>query len=475
MESKYKSADELKSFYSKVMMKKIHRKEQVFKRYLKESSAELENTESELRKLTTYSSVSKFNEIISFIHDKKKEFDDLYDDFNKPINVYVIGDNGLGKSTLTNALIGNEVANKNYESDVAIIYKYKSNKESENNVEIISLNGSSVKLEVNEAVEYLKNAKNKMDETKELIRRNYEVMRGEYQNDDNALNELQSEFDKELLDLSSNIKEIIWPIEENEILEKFIIADTEEISETSVNTYYKSDGVLYMIAADKMYLQQDQSVLSYITNRKAIGILNHIDKVRNAVGDIGVEKLLKEAKKIYKNKLNSIVPISAKVAVEGIREADDELIESSGIVKLKYEMEKYFFKNAREIKINGKQQGISVLLAGLNKNVKEFISELKENDNKRAILRSDFKEALQTETSTVKVKVDWILSNYEMNINNNIGLKSKDLFDFGSDLGKMRDYVENEIFNIDEFLQDLSKLKENIMKILQKFCKSIHY
>ena len=303
-----------------------------------------------------------------------KNFNEMADNAEGKLLLYVIGDGKAGKSTSINALIGKAVAKTDFLPCTRIINIYTSDIKSDKALvkyingkeELISQTEAHKKINKEEAL--ANNSKKKADALFKEQKQNIKGIDGKKQ--------LRTKLYKENL-YEPKIYEIRWGVPSNSILDKCLLVDTpgldqEEIwlFETQKSKSYEyvsqADAILWIIDGNSIVGKNTRDELNNVNDflknvggiqNNIIGVINGIDKVKNNGGDAAAEGVLANANAIYHADFEKIIPISALQGYDGKNNNDDELINKSNIKALESEIKNVFISSANEIKFNSKKAG----------------------------------------------------------------------------------------------------------------------
>jgi len=420
----FKSSDKLLQFYRKIASLKQSNDEDVIKLFLNKNAAVLEQVEAELFQIVSDLSSSQIHDMISKIQQYKADFSEMFADLNMPLNIAILG--SYNKELFVEALCGYK--KKDFASKV-ILYK-------------LALYDESIQFKKNDdsAQNTLYDNSNELIEKNHLRRenlvKNYEILKTKYLGQEEALKELEVLSQKELLVLSDEMDQIIYSLK-REILKDYSFVDVNDDLNQSLHQY---DGLLYLIDPDKFHFQQDELLMNFLKSKKAIGIV-----------DDG--SMLKDAKSIYKNKLDHIVVLGVNEPIQALESM----------------MKDVFLKKVLPLKRNTKRDYGQLLYDEIQQMIFSFIKELRLNEEKRKKLSSEFREAIEQEKRNIKVRVDWTITNYEIKTRNNIDACGKTLLDFKGSFGEIQSYIEKDVLGIEELSEDFDRLKDKTMKTMSKF------
>ena len=318
------------------------------------------NKELQLVKNNINNKESKSNELVSYIENEIKENIKSIKELENPFLLFIMGSGNYGKSTLTNALLQEKVIET---SDIPNTWKLDLFTKSDN---------EKIKITYNDEREIIKSLSNgkkilKEEEHKfKISKKEISKIILNYKNklSKEKLKELKIEQEKLHL-YKSDIEQIKYYLKNKKILNDFTIVDTPGLNQTLLkNTlnrmkkyYQKSDGVIWLIDAQNIVSKKTNKLIEEINEidnlheKKIIGVVNKIDIIKN---EKDLERLKEKVNKIYSNKFNDIVYISARDALDGLVNKDNDLIDKSNINKLYKSIERNFKIVCEKSQINSK-------------------------------------------------------------------------------------------------------------------------
>jgi hypothetical protein len=129
----------------------------------------------------------------------------------------------------------------------------------------------------------------------------------------------------------SNVVEVHWPLKPNRLLKDFRLVDTPGLVQNLIGEvkvglqeyYHKADGVIWLLDATVISSQKSRKLLDELNESfqqiggrtdNIIAVLNSIDKVRRLGGEVAVDDAVREAKRLFGDLFQDIIPLSAKEA-----------------------------------------------------------------------------------------------------------------------------------------------------------------
>ena len=424
MDGYFKSSDKLLKFYRKIAKLKQSNDQDVTGLFLNKNAAVLEQVEAELFQIVSDLSSSQIHDMITKIQKYKADFSEMFDDLNMPLNIAILG--SYNKEMFIESLCGYK--KKDLDSKV-ILYKWALYDESIQ----IKKNDDTI---VNTLDDTSNELMDKNHQRRENLINNYQLLKTKYLGQEEALKELEALSQKELSLLSDEMDQITYYLK-RDILKDYSFVDVNDCLDQSLHQY---DGLLYLIDPDKFHYQQDELLMTFLESKKAIGLLDDLS-------------LLKDAKSIYKNKLNHITVLRVDQPIQ----------------ELERTLEDVFLKKVLHHKRKTKRYYGQILYDEIQKMIFGFIKELRLNEEKRKKLSSEFREAIEQEKRSIKVRVDWTVTNYEIKTRNNIEACGKTLLDFKGSFSDIQSYIEKDVLGIEELSEELDRLKDKTMKSMSKF------
>ena len=325
------------------------------------------NKELQLVKNNINNKESKSNELVSYIENEIKENIKSIKELENPFLLFIMGSGNYGKSTLINALLQEKVIET---SDIPNTWKLDLFTKSDN---------EKIKITYNDEREIIKSLSNgkkilKEEEHKfKISKKEISKIILNYKNklSKEKLKELKIEQEKLHL-YKSDIEQIKYYLKNKKILNDFTIVDTPGLNQTLLkNTlnrmkkyYQKSDGVIWLIDAQNIVSKKTNKLIEEINEidnlheKKIIGVVNKIDIIKN---EKDLERLKEKVNEIYSNKFNDIVYISARDALDGLVNKDNDLIDKSNINKLYKSIERNFKIVCEKSQINSKYKNLSIM------------------------------------------------------------------------------------------------------------------
>lgn len=420
------------------------------------------------------------------------DFNNLYENFDDKLMIFIIGNGNVGKSTLLNSLIGYEVAETNVIPNTWKIDIYSP--EIDKNTAIIKYSdGKQEKLQIDIVKEIINTEEKKSKEGKKNYNENLnKELKGLRTKEERE--EMKRYLAEQYL-YKSNVAEVRWPVEKNLILEKCLLVDTPGLNQNLNNLdqlgdihnyYHKADGVLWLldgqtIAAAKAntLFEELNGVLQTVggVRDNIIGVINRIDLVKKNGGDEAVLKVGNDAKKIFGNKFSKIIDISAQQAFEGVKNNVSSIIEESGILNLQKAIRDIFISKSDSVKNSAKEQGHNKLLDITLQRTKEFYLQVEEycklyNEKEERLISS--KEKLITDLSK---DVDVFFESYLKEVSKRVDIHIDSLAE-----GKDSSFIKNTMYKLDDFIKSRGKFIDskqleikNNAYIWEKFCKISEY
>ncbi|WP_243388186.1 dynamin family protein [Aeribacillus kexueae] len=424
-----------------------------------------------------YSTILKpfYVELNEFI----EKFRSLRKNMYSPFMLFVVGTGNYGKSTLLNALMQQQVADVDF---LPKTWKIDIFKASQNNVTLKFKNGEEKIVSIQEAKEFISQEEQKRMKSEKIVSIKYKKFK-ESGASKEELKEYKLALQQEEL-YESKLAEVHWPVKSTPLLEKFYLVDTPGLQqrimgELKVNIreyYHKADGVLWMLDATAISAANSKNLINDLTNyikdvgqikpQNIIAVLNKIDLIRNQEGEEGVQRIIQEAKEIYKGFFSKIIPISAEEAFKGYENNDKKLIKESGIERLLLEIEESFLKQSKEVRVESKILSLKSLLKSTSNHLESYITRLEEDENQLKSLINHLNSEMDKREKALLKELDQLLHNHSHKVKSNIQLYAENLFDFENNKGR-ENYIKNKIFEIgflSKKIEDLYNKTEKTLK-----------
>ncbi|SDZ76965.1 dynamin family protein [Selenomonas ruminantium] len=340
------------------------------------------------------------------INDKFSEIEDIANRLDDQFMLFIMGSGKNGKSTLINALIGQEIAEVNFLPKTWKIDIYNNSKDGEGgNVTIRYKNGNSHISTRKEAEAIFSEEELKQKESQKKINNAVRAYKEGHSIEETE--QFKAQQNKYEL-YRSNISEALWNVEGSEILKDYSLVDTPGLKQelegdmvisSAKDYYHKADGVIWLLPADKISGSTDRTEMEKLLKAygkrhdNMIAVIGKIDKVGDKVEDV-----IKNAKKLYGDIMSDFIPVTAKKAIEakkdleacqaGTDEYNDALrrFELSGIPHLIKHLKQTLYNRRSEIQMESKQVAINELYGEVYAMVEELKSVISEANKKREAL-----------------------------------------------------------------------------------------
>lgn len=411
--------------------------------------------------------------LIEYLKETSGKFFRLYEDFDDKFMIFIVGNGNVGKSTLLNSLIGYEVAKTD---DLPVTWKidvYSPRLEKEKAI-IKYVNGDKQQLHLSEVKKIVDNEEKKSKDAKNKCKEKVNQELRKIKDSDERKEKKQYLEEKFLY--KSNISEVWWPVEKNSLLEKCLLVDTPGLNQNlysenqlgNVHDYYhKADGVLWLLDGQAINAEHSKQKIEELNNvfknvggvrENIIGVINRMDLVRNN-GENKAEEVINSAQKIFGNKFQEIVHISAKQAIEGEKNKDLETIKNSGIYKLKEVIENLFLSKAQNIKNKSKIKGHDKYLNILDGELKKYLNKINEYE-KIYIKKNEKLESLKQEFKNNLMKeINLFFESYLIEVTERVEIHIDALAN-----GEKEDFIKNTMYKLDDFINNKNSFVDNRYK-----------
>jgi len=411
------------------------------------------------------------------------QFDFFIEEINNYFMIFMVGLGNSGKSTLLNALIEDDVADvdvlpKTWKIDIF----FKGGKDDP--VGIYYKDGSREELSKEEAVQLITDEEEKVHQSRKELNKEFKKRIKDVKSFEEK-EEIRAAMEKYML-YRSPITEIRWPQNsEGTLLDKFRLVDTPGISQdllgevkTSINEFYhKADGVIWLFDATTISAQSSRKVLDDLnmwleevggSGENIIAVLSSSDKVRNNGGQTEVERVRKEAEKLFGDIFNRVIPVSAREALDGILNNDKSIYKKSNIEELKKAINNQFYINSQELRLESKKRGLNLIINELQSSIEEYLDITEKNIVKLSSLKENYPRQHQETRSEIYTMIDRKLRTYEEKVQHNIENMTERVF-YIEDDNSRKAFIQGEIFDEKALKRDLNSLQNQINRTLMQF------
>ncbi|WP_271399270.1 dynamin family protein [Salinicoccus roseus] len=415
---------------------------------------------------------------------------ELTEGLDKTFELFIVGMGNYGKSTLINALLGQEVADIDVRPKTWKVDVFDATLSNEECV-IVYRNGETEYRSVEETRVFLEKEEEKIKNSRKVVKSELKKVLNELKTKE-AIQETEDYLKKEFL-YQSNVVEVRWPINANHLSKKFMVVDTPGLVQEnlsgdaiiSVQKYYhKADGVIWMLDATKLASKKSKDMvdeleasLSKIGGKtdNIIAVLNRIDLVRKNGGEEAEQKVIDEANKVFGKHFDNFICISAKQALKGIINKDSQQISESGIDNLIETINSTFYENAQKIQIQSRGISYKQIIHDVTQDshlIKAYVNRLREEQylytKRKKMLLKKFKEARKG----YKNELDDITVSFLQGAQSRIENHASVLFDLESENERGK-YIKDHLLSLEELQPGLEKMHkywlneiENLMRQL---------
>lgn len=406
------------------------------------------------------------------------ELIELHENIDDKILIFIIGNGNVGKSTLLNALVGDEVAKTNSLPTTWKIDVYSPEVQKDQAI-IKYLDGSRRTVAFTEAKKIVLSEEEKTKRTKELCNQEFKKVARMYK-----LKQERDEIKKMLADkyqYTSNITEVIWPVEKNWLLEHCHLVDTPGLNQNlehlyqqgGIQDYYhKADGVLWLLDGATIAAANSQNMYQRLQDElksvggvrgNIIGVINRMDIVKKNGGEQAVKQVIQDANKMFDGKFHNIIDISAYEGFVGIKTKCQTQIESSGILKLQDQIREIFLSKSEILKNQAKTQGLNKLINCATNLIDSYSDEIISYEkiyNEKLEKVNELSQKLYQEfESDIKSFFDHYLGE----VNSRIEIYTDSLLD-----GKGKEFIQSQIYQLDDFIHDRDDFINNKLLELKR-------
>lgn len=453
--------------------KKMIKQQKEFQQKIDDSLTYLQAKEEKLEKVNS----KRAEEVTSRLDEKITKIRQLRDELENPFLLFVMGMGKYGKSTLINAFVGEEVAEvddlpKTWKIDIF---------QSQNleQATIYFNDGSTKKLSVEEAKNYLSEEEEKRKKSERKAQEVFENKISEYNLENlQEKEELKKEVEKKHI-YTSDVLKVEWPVSKKEgIMKNFRLVDTPGLvqnllGEVKVNVkeyYHQADGVIWLLDATKISAKKSRQLIYDLEKSleqmggrtdNIIAVLNKIDIVRAQEENDTVREVKNEAKSLFGDYFDDIIPISARDAFVGKNNGEKRKLKQSGILQLEQKIKNKFLDNSRNIRLKSKKQSFQVLKQDIQDIAQEEKEELLVAKNKRENLEENLNKDLNDTMNDYVKETKKVISNYRSDVKLNIANKTEELFYQDDELSRKK-FAKQDIFMMEDLERKISSLNKRI-------------
>jgi GTPase Era involved in 16S rRNA processing len=346
---------------------------------------ELNNIINLLKQDIDYTNETKSSKVLKYIENRIYENIESIKELEEPFLLFIMGSGNYGKSTLINTLLKQNIVKSN---DIPNTWKLDLfTKSKSEKMEITYKDNTKITKNLQDGNEFLKKEEENFKQSKIKIAKIVSNYKKINRATISELKEYKSQQENKHL-YKSDIVQIKYYLKKGEILRDFIIVDTPGLNQTLLkNTlnrmkeyYIKSDGVIWLIDAQNIVSKENNKLVDEINkmdrlhnNKKnIIAVVNKMD----VISKDNIAKIRRKANEIYKDKFSDIVYISAKEAIEGILNNNDDLVYKSSINILYKSIEENFTKVSEEKQIDSKYKNLLIMKDNIINELHSYKREL---------------------------------------------------------------------------------------------------
>lgn len=480
------TASKLAAFYQKLEDEKLNKERFYIKGRLQEKINQIETAIIPLKEQEGKS--EKERQCLSEVGEKIKKLVNLTEKLEDKFSIFIIGDGNVGKSTVVNSLLGQEAAKMKFDPMTWKIDVFYENEKDE--VQLVHYDGKGNKiayLEKDEAEKLITEEEARRDESvqeirscikekTELLEKVCKAQHVPYREVAEKLEAYKERVWDEKL-YTSSIIEAKWPVETNDILTNFQVVDTPGLRQNrmasslqeSIKKYYdEADGIIWVLDMNKIAMNSTKNYIEEIETelfkgkacdqKRMLALLNRSDCIRT---EEEKETILEQAKAMYAEEFNEIIPFSATMALKGRLEADEALIEQSGYGKLEQYIRAYFLQGANEAKISKTLSEIQKEEMKFQVVVSYYIEELQGRVKEHMADGSKVEDAFKKLESNCMAQLENMIMSYQHTVQANIERFAGDLFE--SKEGKEM-ILKEDIFKISLYQREVKDLLKDILR-----------
>ena len=288
---------------------------------------------------------SRLTPVASYLAERAGDIRAQAADMHKPFSILIAGMGKFGKSTLLNALAGAELAETDFLPNTWRIDVFDPTA-TRGPAKLVLRNGEVKTCPVEAARKAIDDEERKTAASKAAVERELAADYHRLQ-DAKARSERREQL-RRLHQYVSPIVETHWPAPASGVLRWFRLVDTpglcQDLLPSTIRAsfedyYYKADGVLWVIAADKITSSEPVQTMFALKSslesagagsENIIAVLNKIDLV-GPPGSAERDRAMEEANRVYGSMFREIIPLSAVEAYRAVTTGDEAEMESSGL------------------------------------------------------------------------------------------------------------------------------------------------
>ena len=493
-------ASKLAAFYEKLEDKKFNEERFYIKARLEYKLKEIEKAIIPLEKQERQSEKEK--QCLKEIKIGVDRLRSLANKLEEKFSIFVIGDGNVGKSTVVNTLLGQEAAKMKFDPmtwKVDVFYAQKQTDEKldiENvKVQLVTYEPRENRIEevsYQEAQERIDEEEKKRDESiskiqacikekTDILNKVCKAQRIPYREVASKLEAYKEKLWEEEL-YTSSIIEAKWPVETNELLDNFQIVDTPglrqnrvaDVLKESIQKYYEeADGIIWVLDINKIAMNSTREYINEIEEtmltkgkacdqKRMLALLNRSDCIRT---EEEKNAILEQARSMYADEFNEILPFSASLALKGRLEGNKDLLEVSGFNLLQAYIQGHFLKGAIENKtqkvlreIQREEIKFQVMLSYYEK---EIIEGLKSYEVDNETIIEEFNEL---EIENLRHLSNMIMS-YRHTVEASIEKETEALLDIKGD---KEIWLREKILGLPRFQKEVKELLEHIVSQVER-------
>ena len=484
----------LATFYQKLEDRKLNEERFYIKARLEEKINEIEKAIIPLEKQEEQS--EKERQCLKEIKIGVERLRNLGNKLEEKFSIFVIGDGNVGKSTVVNTLLGQEAAKMKFDPMTWKVDVFYAEKQPDDifdkdnaKVQLVTYEPRKNKVEVvsyKEAEQRIDEEERKRDESinkiQTCIKEKIEILNKVCKAQHIPYREVASKLEAYKAKLweeelyRSSIIEAKWPVEANELLDNFQIVDTPglrqnrgtDILKESIAKYYEeADGIIWVLDINKIAMNSTRDYINEIEEtlltkgkacdqKRMLALLNRSDCIRT---EEEKKAILEQARSMYSEEFNEMLPFSASLALKGRLEGDDSLLEVSGFNTLEAYIQSHFLKGAIENKtqkvlseIQREEIKFEVMLSYYAKEITEGLQHFEVNNEEIAQRFSEI------EAESLKQLENMILS-YRHTVEAAIEKEAEALLDVKGD---KENWLREKILSIARAEKEVKELLEHI-------------
>lgn len=484
-------ANKLAKFYQKLEAERLNQERFYIKARLEEKIDKIEKAIIPLE--TQEGQSEKERQCIADIKQGIKRLVELAEKLEEKFSIFIIGDGNVGKSTVVNALLGQEVAKMKFDPMTwkIDVFHEQNNKDVQlvmyhpkgNQVTVLSEEEAKAFIDAEEikretSIRKIQEAIKDKTDTIQKVCKAQHIPFKEVANKLEAYKERV--WQNELY--TSDIIEAKWPVRTNELLANFQIVDTPGLRQNrvmsrlqdSIKQYYdEADGIIWVLDINKIATNSTKTYIEEIEKelftkgkardqKRMLALLNRSDCIRTEEEKYAT---LSQAKLMYGEEFNEILPFSATKALKGRLEGDEALLKESGYNLLEDYINGYFLLGANQVKVQKTLKEIQREEIKFQVLISYYVQEIEERLRKHIAQNKQVTECFKGLEKEILEQLANIILSYQHTAQAHIEKFTEALFETKADRELL---LKEDILNITRYQGEVKALLQDLLRKIER-------